>query len=179
MYTSLHDEKSLKELSKEEMIQEARRQLLEDQTRRNEVFKQARERLDRERIEREAAEKAAKEANNQDEIEREAREAIIREDAVKKLREQMEAEQAEKARQVAEALIVGKWNGTDWWVSKRIEFAKDGKYYNRDLGIVSHYRVVDATHVDIKIPLGNYRTVEFEVSGDTLHFSGVTFTRAK
>jgi hypothetical protein len=63
--TSLYDEKSLKELSREEMIQEAKQQLKEEKTRQDEVFKQARERLDRERTEREAAENAAKETTNE------------------------------------------------------------------------------------------------------------------
>jgi hypothetical protein len=176
LYTSLYNEKSLKELSKEEMIQEAKRQLKEEQTSRDEVFKQARERLERERIEHEAAEKAAKEANKKDEIEREAHEAIIREDAVKKLRERMEAEKAEKARQVAEALIIGKWNGIDWWTVKRIEFDKNGKFYNS--GFVYDYRVVDATNLDIKTLFGNSR-IKFKVSGDKLYYSGATFNRAK
>jgi hypothetical protein len=176
--TSLYDEKSLKELSREEMIQEAKQQLKEEKTRQDEVFKQARERLDRERTEREAAENAAKETNKQDEVEREAREAIVREDAVKKLREQMESEKAEKARKVAEALIVGKWNGINWCAAKRIEISKDGKYYNRDLGLVYTYRVVDSTHLDLKGALIN-GTLEFKVSEDTLNFFCGTFTRAK
>ena len=174
---SLHEEKSLKELSKEEMIQETKRQLAEEQANRDEAFKQARERLEQERIEREAAEKA--EANNQDEIEREAREAIIREDAVKKIREQMEAEKAEQARQVAETLIIGKWsNNTLPWYLRRYEFTEDGKSIS-GFGIAYEYRVVDATHVDMKTAFGNYIRRRFEVSENTLHIFGTTYTRVK
>jgi len=185
LYTSLRNEKSLKELSKEEMIQEAKRQLVEEQAKRDEAFKHARGRLDQERIEHEAAEKAAKKANNQDEIEREAREAIIREDAVKKLREKMEAEKAEKARQVAEALIIGKWNNDNLpWQAKKIEFTKDGKSINA-YGIAYEYKLVDAMHVDMKTAFGNYIRRRFEVSENTLHFFGtfyskeLTYTRVK
>lgn len=177
---SFRNEKALKELSKEEIIQEAKRQLVEEQANRDEAFSQARERLDQERIEREAAEKAAKEADDRDEIEREARETIIREDAVKKLREQTEAEKAEKARQLAEALIVGKWDSNSWWLAG-IEFTDDDKYiftYNVHQ-YTRPYKVVDAMHVDIKTAFGNYITWRFEVSGDTLHFSSGTFTRIK
>jgi hypothetical protein len=89
----------------------------------------------------------------------------------------MEAEKAEKARQVAEALIVGKWNGDGWWSAKKIEFTKDGKMTRGEL--VLNYRVVDATHVYMETIFGNYETVKFKVSGNTLHFSIYTFTRAK
>ncbi len=177
LYTSLHDEKSLQELSKEELIQEAKRQLVEEQTRRDEAFRQARERLEQEQIELEAAEKAAKEANNQDEVEREAREAIVREDTVKKLREKMEAEEAERARQVAEAVIIGKWNNNTLpWYIRTIEFTKNGKSINA-FGIAYEYRVVDAMHVDTKTAFGNYIRRRFEVSENTLHFFGTTYLR--
>lgn len=106
---SFRDGKSARELSKEELVQEAKRQLAEEQTKRDEAFKEARERLERERIEREGAEIAAREAHNRDKAEQEALETIAREDAVKKLRERIANEKAEQARQMAEANILGKW----------------------------------------------------------------------
>jgi hypothetical protein len=171
---SIRDGKSSRELSKEEMVQEAKRVVAKEQAERDEAFKEARERLERERIEREGAERAAREALDRDKAEQEARQIIVQEDAVKKLREQTEREEAEEARKRAEKSIIGKWK-VDWGID--IEFTNDGQITGGFL-YTTTYRVVDATHVELT-NWASTRVNPFELSGDTLVFMGRTYIRVK
>jgi apolipoprotein N-acyltransferase len=172
LHNSFGADRSAREVMKTELADEIRRELAKEQAEKEEIRREARE-----LVQRENAKNTVKEVIVQEKVEQETREAIAREDAVKKLRDQLEAEKAEQAKQAVTAGIVGRWKATTWWANS-VEFTEDGRCVG--LKIFSlRYRVVDATHIEVKNWFGSWITWEVELSGDTLHFQGGTFTRVK